>query len=1079
MSIEKYTNQFKQALETLNLKQKEAVEQVDGPVMVVAGPGTGKTQLLAARVGHILDKLADINPRNILCLTFTEAGAVAMRKRLLQFIGPEAYNVNIFTFHSFCNKVIRENIADFGGYRNLQSLSDLEMVEVLHEIIDEFPNHHPLKRFKGNIYYDRYNLNQLFRTMKQENWTVEQIKEAYTVYAENIEDNEDFQYKRNYTDRKTGIKYQKGDPNPKKIARELNRYQPMLAGIDEFAKYNKKLEERERFDYADMILWVIEAWKKNPDLLMDYQEQYQYILVDEYQDTNGAQNQIVDMLASYWGESANVFVVGDDDQSIFRFQGASMDNIVEFKEKYNPEVVILENNYRSSQEILDRSKQLIEHNTKRLVQLYPVYQKELKESKTKGLIKAKPVVVEYPNAQQEAKDIADQIIALNESGTPLKDIAVIYKKHKNADFLIQYLTKKSIPLALKKKVNVLEEPLINQLITILEYVQAENEQVDSGERMLFELLHYSWFNIKAYDLAKLSIYCSRRTEDKSDDLKWRAVIQSEEHLKKAGVVNPAQFIKVSDIIEQWMIDIHNLTLQIMFEKILTDAGVFATVMNSGKPSWSFQLINTFFELIKSESTKRPLITLDEFLSVLVNMQEAELTLPLMKILHSEVGVQFLSAHSSKGLEFKHVFIIAGDDKNWVTADYKNRQYRFPPALVPATDKSDVDDDRRLFYVAMTRCEAYLQISYAYQNEDEKELEPCRFIAELMKESDIEIQKKSLEEDKMIEFTHTLLGFQNQTPTLIEYDLIDQLLDNYSMSVTHLNKYLRCPLSFYFENILKVPKARNKSMGFGNAIHRTLEHFFGKINEDPNRNIPGVDVMIDLYEKSLYKYRAHFTKRQYDDLKVYGSEILTGYYDEYHMRWSLPREFKLEKTIRSSYKGIPINGKIDSIHMYDDKIDVFDFKTGNAAYATNKLKAPQINQDPDEEKDLGGDYWRQIVFYKMLLSNDPEITKPMRSGTMDFIEPDRKTKEFTQKTIGVADEDVAIVEEQLKEAYAGIQIHKFDGCGEEDCHWCSFVKNQYEIDPDTTSYADEADEAVHYEEVKEEVMEMGVQLSMFS
>lgn len=1068
MSNEKYTIQFKKALETLNPKQKEAVQQVDGPVMVVAGPGTGKTQLLAARVGYILEQLADINPRNLLCLTFTEAGAVAMRKRLLQFIGPEAYNVNIFTFHSFCNKVIRENISDFGGYRNLQSLSDLEMVEVLHEIIDEFPNDHLLKRFKGSIYYERYNLMQLFRTMKQENWTVDQIKEAYTAYAENIEEDDNFHYKRKYTDKKTGIEYQKGDVNPNKIETELKRYQSLLAGIEEFDKYNQKLEQRERFDYADMILWVIKAWEKNPDLLMDYQEQYQYILVDEYQDTNGAQNRIVDMLASYWGDSANVFVVGDDDQSIFRFQGASMDNIVEFKEKYNPEVVILENNYRSPQEILDRSKQLIEHNTKRLVQLYPVYQKELIESKTEGLIKTDPLIIEYPNAQQEAKDIADQIIALNENGTPLKEIAVIYKKHKNADLLIQYLTKKGIALALKKKVNVLKEPLVNQLITILKYIHAENEQVDSGEGMLFELLHYSWFGIKAYDLAKLSIYCSRNTEDKSDDFRWRGVLQSEEHLKKAGVTSPAKLIKVSAIIEQWMIDIHNLTLQIMFEKIMTDAGVFSTVMNSSKPSWGFQLINTFFELIKNESTKKPLIKLNELLSILENMEEADLTLPLMKILHSEVGVQFLSAHSSKGLEFKHVFIIVGDDKNWVTADYKNRQYRFPPSLVPATDKSDVDDDRRLFYVAMTRCEAYLQISYSYQNEDEKELEPCRFIAEMMKESNLEIQQKSLSESKMNEFTQTLLGYQNQSPTLIEDDLIDKLLDTYSMSVTHLNKYLRCPLSFYFENILKVPMARNKSMGFGNAIHRTLEHYFDKINQDPQRKVPGVDVMIELFENSLFKYRSHFTKKQYDDLKVYGTDILTGYYNEYNARWALPRDIKLERSIKNLYKDIPINGKIDSIEIYDDKIDVIDFKTGNSAYARDKLKGPQVNQDPNEEEDLGGDYWRQIVFYKMLLSNDPEITKPMHAGTMDFIEPDRKTKKFTQKRIEVDDKDVTIVEEQLKKAYAGIKKKEFEGCGEEDCHWCAFVQNQYDMNTDKDAYADEAEESERYQAVGEEV-----------
>jgi len=1065
MSNQHYTRQFDAALQTLNAKQKEAVEQINGPVMVVAGPGTGKTQLLAARVGNIL-QAPDISSHNILCLTFTEAGAVAMRKRLLSFIGPEAYNVNIFTFHSFCNKVIRENIADFGGYRNLQSLSDLEMVEVLHEIIDEFPNDHYLKRFKGNTYFERNGLRDLFKTMKQENWTVEQIKEHYSKYEIEIQDLEEFKYKRKTTDKKTGIVYEKGDTKPNAVSKELNRYKAMLAGIEEFEKYNDKLEKKERFDYADMILWVIEAWKNNPDLLLDYQEQYQFILVDEYQDTNGAQNTIVDLLISYWGDQANVFVVGDDDQSIFRFQGASMDNIVEFKEKYDPKIIILENNYRSSQEILDRSKQLIEHNVKRLVQLYPVYQKELIESKTEGLIKAKPVLVEYPNAQQEAKDISDQIIALKNDGTPLKDIAVIYKKHKNADYLIQYLTRKGIPLALKKKINVLENPLVKQLITILEYVHMEHKQVNSGKGHLYKLLHYAWFNLRQYDLGKIAVYCSRNTEETSDDLEWREVLQSTSHLEKAGIKDHEQIINIAGMIEQWMSDVQNLTLQNFFEKILTDSGIFGTLMNTNKPSWNFQLVNTFFELIKNESTKNPLISLSELIDILDNMTAAELPLPLMKVIHSEEGVQFLTAHSSKGLEFKHVFIIAADDKNWVTANYRNRRFRFPPSLVPSSDKSDVDDDRRLFYVSMTRCESYLHISHSSFNEEEKALEPCRFLTELMKESDLEIQKKSLSEDLMNEFQQTLMGYQYAKAQLIDHDHIDRLLQSYSMSVTHLNKYLRCPLSFYFENILKVPKARSKSMGFGNAVHNALENYFNDIQKAPNRAIPAVDVLVTYFEKAMFRYRSHFTKQEYEGHKIIGKEILTGYYHQHNKNWSLPREFKQEHSVKlAKYKEIPINGKIDSIHVYDDKIEVFDYKTGNYTYAAKKLKGPQDEADP------GGDYWRQIVFYKMLLSNDPKISKPMFAGTMDFIEPNND--KYVQKRIEVDDKDIALVEQQLIESYTGIQNHEFDGCGESDCHWCEFVKQQYEMNPDLAAYADEADEAERFGDIGEELVDIGV------
>lgn len=1058
--------QFQEAFQTLNDAQKRAVMQTEGPVMVVAGPGTGKTQLLAARVGYILDQVADINPRNILCLTYTDAGAIAMRKRLLHFIGPEAYNVNIFTFHSFCNKIIKENISEFGGFRNLQALSDLEHVEVLHEIIDEFPDEHPLKRFKGNIYYERYGMKNLFETMKKENWTAEIIQKAYDDHAAKIADDEVYQYKRKYTDKKTGTVYQAGDTNPNAIAKELKKYEPTLNAMDELKKYDIKLEEKERFDYADMILWVLKEWKRNENLLMDYQEQYQYVLVDEYQDTNGTQNEIVDLLISYWGEQANVFVVGDDDQSIFRFQGANMGNIVRFKEKYGPELIILENNYRSSQTILDRSKALIEENAERLVHSYPEYTKNLIESRGGKHMSPKPILKAYFNDAHELKDIADQIIQLSDQGVDLSEIAVIYKKHRNAENLVKYLEHKNIPLNLKKKINVLQEVEVIKLISILKYIHSEITQIHSGEDLLFKILHYKSFDLNSYDLGKLAIYCSRKTEEKEDDFKWRTVLQNEKDLKQAGVKDIPNVLRVGALIENWINDIHNFTMQTLFEKILTEANIFTEVMNSGESAWRFQLINTFFDLIKKETAKDAALNLGGFIKIIDQMEEAEVSLPLVKIIHSKDGVNFITAHSSKGLEFEYVFIINADEKNWVEANYKNNRFKFPPTLVPASELSDIEDDRRLFYVAMTRCKNHLHISYSKTAED-KALEPCRFIHELMGGSDLEIQDVSLPENDVIEFNQTIMGFKKGEPKLLDHDAIGKVLtNNYSMSVTHLNKYLRCPLSFYFENILRVPMARSKSMGFGNAVHHSLEQFFNAIEQDPERKIGNKESLIDFFEKGLYKYRSHFTEKEYKNFKTYGGKIMSSYFDHYHLRWSLVREFKQEHTVKlSEYKGIPINGKIDSIAFYDDKMEVIDYKTGKYTYAAKKLKAPQESDKIEEQN--GGDYWRQIVFYKMLLQNDPKINKPMTSGTMDFIEP--ANDKHIRKTIEVDENDIATVEKQLGESYKKIQNHEFEQfCEDENCQWCNFVRNNYSFSNTGSAYADEVDLADGFTDIAEPI-----------
>ena len=211
-----YDQIFLDAYNHLNVEQKKAVDAIEGPVLTIAGPGTGKTQLLAIRIGKILND-TDTSPHNILCLTYTEAGVVAMRKRLLEFIGPEAYKVHIHTFHSFCNSIIKENIDAFSDFGDLEAISDLEKVELMQDLIDSFPINHPLKRLKGNIYYEKDRLGSLFSEMKKEGWTVESIKEAIDKHHVNILEDPEFHYKRKQFNKPTNITYKKGDLKPNKV----------------------------------------------------------------------------------------------------------------------------------------------------------------------------------------------------------------------------------------------------------------------------------------------------------------------------------------------------------------------------------------------------------------------------------------------------------------------------------------------------------------------------------------------------------------------------------------------------------------------------------------------------------------------------------------------------------------------------------------------------------------------------------------------------------------------------------------------------------------------------------------------
>jgi DNA helicase II / ATP-dependent DNA helicase PcrA len=273
---ERLENRFREEYEKLNEQQRRAVDTIDGPVMVIAGPGTGKTQILASRIGKILLD-TDASPENILCLTYTDAGVVAMRRRLLHFIGPDAYKVNIYTFHAFCNDVIQENLSLFEKTA-LDPVSDLEKIQYFKELIDAFPKNHPLKRYRGDVYFEVNNLQSLFSTMKREGWTPTYINERIDEYIADLPNRDEFVYKRKYKE------FNAGDLKKDKLEEEKERMERLRAAVNEFEKFQQLMRRKNRYDFDDMINWVIKAFEENKNLLANYQERYQYILVDEYQD---------------------------------------------------------------------------------------------------------------------------------------------------------------------------------------------------------------------------------------------------------------------------------------------------------------------------------------------------------------------------------------------------------------------------------------------------------------------------------------------------------------------------------------------------------------------------------------------------------------------------------------------------------------------------------------------------------------------------------------------------------------------------------------------------------------------------
>ncbi len=1033
-----YNKNYLEAYEMLNPKQKEAVHKIDGPVMVVAGPGTGKTQLLAARIGYILQN-TDAKAHNILCLTFTDAGVIAMRKRLLSFIGPEAYNVNIYTYHGFCNMVIQDNLEQFGNYLELSKISDLEKVDAFRELIDAFANEHPLKKFKGDVYRGWTKYSKLFKTMKAEGWDAQTIEQAVSGLKEVLMNDPDWTYKRAYTDRKTGKKYDKGDPKEPAINKEVESFSNLLAAANEFSNFEQILEKIMRYDYEDMILWVLDKFSSNQDLLLKYQERYEYFLVDEYQDTNGSQNSLIYLLANYW-DQPNLFVVGDDDQSIFRFQGANMDNIIDFKTKFDPEIVILEENYRSGQLILDKSTQLIENNQERLANGDSGIVKRLIESrneKSPGLISFS----KFHNVVHEEKAIINQILKLKDEKFPLNEIAVIYRKHKNVENIIKYLEINDVPLNVKKKIDILSMPSIQQLISLLNYISNETNKSYSADHKLFEILHFKYFEITPREIAKISIKLDeekRRViqhnqnravdEPKMYEKKWRDVLADKTWLSENGIEEIDKITEFGRHLESWIKDASNFTIQVLLEKILTESTMLEDILSGPNSTFMLQVVNTFFEFLKSEMTLQPKLELKEFISIIEKMEDNKLTISFERIVHANDGVNFITAHSAKGLEFSKVFIIRCEQENWVDKRNYNYEFKYPKTLVNSSSLSDVEDDRRLFFVAMTRAKDELHISYPAANEDGKEKERSIFIEELRDEG-TKINEISLTDEEIIKYKAELLKFRQGKVKLIDHNLIDKVLENYVMSVTNLNKYITCPLSFYYEVILRVPQARSPYLGYGNAIHSTLHQLFLDIENAPERLIPPLDIVYDKFQKAMENFRQHFTVKEFDNHMTLGRDVLKSYYEANEASWPLARKYELEYKVRNvEHKGVPIKGDIDKIVYHDDHFYVVDYKTGK--WKTDKFRVPLDGK-------TAGDYWRQIVFYKILIDADPHFTSSMRYGLIDFVEP--QDGNYKSKKIEVSSFDYEFVTEELVNTYKSIQNHEFsEGCGEDTCRWCNFV-----------------------------------------
>lgn len=987
----------------LNPAQKEAVDTIEGPVLVVAGPGSGKTELLALRIANILQK-TDALPSAILCLTFTTAAAQNMRQRLIGLIGREAYKVAIHTFHSFGAEIIAQNPEYFYQGATYTAADELAQIQLLQEIFQKLPLNDPLAKYhpeEGYILLRETlvrisdlkqaaitpaellkNLENSKQFLAQASPFLTQIGQqrlsAKTLYLfdelllnlqplpacdlkEDITTTLALAISESQNASKPDTKpltawkstYTKKDHNKNLIFADQDKIEKLLSLQKVYSAYQEKLQQKGLFDFADMLLDTLKALEENPELRYNLQEKYQYLLVDEFQDTSRVQLALLDaVLDNEVNEGRpNVLAVGDDDQSIFKFQGANVENILSFHTKYrDPAVIILDQNYRSNQQILDFVREIIIQAKDRL--------ENRLEDITKILTAAGPAAnaeVQEHLFQTDLQELTWIAQEIAQSATPLSEIAIIARKHSQLENLAKILLKHQISVNYERQQNLLEKPLIKEIIAILEFLKDPNEQSH-----LATILTFPFWQIDRIKLWQLSVQAHR------EKALWLELMLADPDLKP---------------IAQFLIELSQKALTHTAEEIidLITHGQFRAYyfqQISADYLENLKILDSFLKAIRQTQGQKP-YTVAELLNNFLDLHQSY-NIPLnytINLQTSDQAVNLLTAHSAKGLEFQQVFVIHCQDEIWCPRP-KPKQITFTKNLKISADTDTTDDNVRLFYVALTRAKTNLHLTAHQQNETARQFTRLRFLSEepptvtsvLTPETQVEL---SLELNKLIIQTND------------EKALLESLVKNYVLSATHLNQFLNLsyhgPKSFLENQILRFPQKMSPAASYGSAAHDALQKFQSQLRLQ--KNLPPLQTLLTNFEQAL-KYQ-RLNAHDFQQYLEKGHHDLTAFYQENRENFSSSDlaefDFKPENV---KIGPVPITGKIDRIRLNPETntATVIDYKTGKAFRDWNSYL--------ENEQRKAWEYKNQLLFYKLLLENSRTFGGKyhVNQGALEFIEP---------------------------------------------------------------------------------------------
>ncbi len=760
----KNKERFSQEYKKLNKAQKEAVDTIEGPVMVVAGPGTGKTQILALRIANILEK-TDIKGDGILCLAFTNAAVEAMAERLKRYIGRAGEQVNIFTFHSFGMKTIEEHFEVLGLKEKPRLLEDTDITIFFDQILSG----HRWKYLRPRADTARYfkDLKSLISLLQRERISKDDFKSAIKQEIKYLKSN----------DQSISTRGESKGQLKKEVLKEMEGLERSLEIVKFLEIYEKEKKEKNILDYDDVLENLVKLVETSESVVGDIRERYLYILVDEHQDSSRVQNEF---LTKVWAEveRPDIFVVGDDRQLIYGFSGASIEYFRGFKKTFpEAKLIALVDNYRSTQVILDISHALLPSamSDKKLISQSQEHH---------------PIRVIKANTPEE--EIIAAGLDIQEKGIDPNQCAILVPKNRQVREALEILHNLGLAVASHEALDLFEQEETKAFLRVLKIIN--NGDLPSLSLSFFDkasgiapLDAHKFFageNMREFSLLTFtkrspSLFAGSKVEQWIGKLlKWK---------------------KFSEKKEQ-----NNNNLESLIKKIGTElfAGEADRRLVTGE-----EILNTLLSLLAKQLEKNPKLNLTQFISYLEKLElYGE---PVSLLAEPKEGIKVLTMHSSKGLEFDYVWIAHMDERS--LGGGKKMAFTLPESIKEKVEERDVDAIKRKLYVAITRAKRFCTLSYATEGINGQGQELARVISELPEEV-FRTEKTKVVNKKEV---------KTKNFSELKKLVLKKYPDRY-VSVSLLNNFFECPWKWYFRNFLQLPEPASDSLLFGSKVHSAID-----------------------------------------------------------------------------------------------------------------------------------------------------------------------------------------------------------------------------------------------------------------